>query len=231
MSTTVKAMKPLKIKETFDNEPKSPDDTPPNFEPKSPDDTPPNFEPKSPDDAPPKEDIFKPKTRQPMSKKRTKSSVSLFTNITCVKNVILPLHSVGKNIVSKLKEELIASYEGICSTDGFVKPDSLGILTYSSGKLIDGHVELKVTCQMEVCDPAEGFVLSCIAKNITKAGIRAVTKDYEPSPLVVFIARDHHHMNKKFQNVSENDIIQVKIIGKRYELNDEYISVIGELIN
>jgi CTP synthase (UTP-ammonia lyase) len=84
---------------------------------------------------------------------------------------------------------------------------------------------------MEVCDPAEGFVLSCIAKNITKAGIRAVTKDYEPSPLVVFIARDHHHMNKKFQNVSENDIIQVKIIGKRYELNDEYISVIGELIN
>ena len=73
--------------------------------------------------------------------------------------------------------------------------------------------------------------VDCVAKNITKAGIRAEIPGYEVSPIVIFIARDHHHSNKYFNSINENDNIQVKVIGIRFELNDSFISVIGSLIN
>ena len=83
---------------------------------------------------------------------------------------------------------------------------------------------------MFVCLPTEGMVIECQAKNITKAGIRAEVHKYNPSPLVIFIARDHHFQNAYFNNINENDIIHIRVIGQRYELNDKFISVIAEII-
>ena len=45
----------------------------------------------------------------------------------------------------------------------------------------------------------------------------------------MFIARDHHYSNESFNKLKENDNITIKVIGIRYELNDEFISVLGEL--
>ena len=33
-----------------------------------------------------------------------------------------------------------------------------------------------------------------------------------------------------FSDVKEGDTIQVRVIGQRFELNDKYISIIGELV-
>ena len=71
--------------------------------------------------------------------------------------------------------------------------------------------------------------IECIAKNITKAGIRAEL-DMDKTPAIIFIARDHHYINKMFNEVEEGDHISVKIIGQRFELNDTNISAIAELI-
>ena len=73
------------------------------------------------------------------------------------------------------------------------------------------------------------MLINAIAENITKAGIKAKIPG-EYSPLVIFIARDHNYSNQKFNNIKENDEILVKVIGQRFELNDTYISVIGEVI-
>jgi len=48
--------------------------------------------------------------------------------------------------------------------------------------------------------------------------------------LVIFIARDHHFQNAYFNNINESDIIHIRVIGQRYELNDKFISVIAEII-
>ena len=71
--------------------------------------------------------------------------------------------------------------------------------------------------------------IQCEAKNITKAGIRAVSPE-SPSPIMVFIARDHHIKSKYYSTVKENNLITVRVIGQRFELNDAYISIIAELI-
>jgi hypothetical protein len=72
--------------------------------------------------------------------------------------------------------------------------------------------------------------LNCIAKNITKAGIRAESSDEQPSPFVLFIARDHFYDNEYFNSIEENDKFIARVIAQRFELNDKYISIIAEPI-
>ena len=71
--------------------------------------------------------------------------------------------------------------------------------------------------------------ITCVAKNITKAGIRAEL-NMDISPVVIFVARDHHYVSPLFNKVVEGDEIVVKIIGQRFELNDINICAIAELL-
>ena len=73
------------------------------------------------------------------------------------------------------------------------------------------------------------MIVKCKSKNITQAGIRAESID-DPSPIIVYISRDHHYNNTYFNNIKEDDEISIRVIGQRYELNDRFISVIAEII-
>jgi hypothetical protein len=75
------------------------------------------------------------------------------------------------------------------------------------------------------------MLIECKSKTITKAGIHAEVLDDETVPVTVFVARDHHNMDRHFQTIKENMTIYVRVIGIRYELNDPYICVIGKLMN
>jgi hypothetical protein len=74
------------------------------------------------------------------------------------------------------------------------------------------------------------MLLNCVAKNVTKAGIRADSAEESPSPFVVFIARDHYFANDYFNSIEENDKFIARVIAQRFELNDKYISIIAEII-
>jgi hypothetical protein len=56
--------------------------------------------------------------------------------------------------------------------------------------------------------------------------IKSSKKD---SPLNIFIARDHHYNVAYFSELKEGDIIMVRVIGQRFELNDPFVSIICEL--
>jgi hypothetical protein len=73
--------------------------------------------------------------------------------------------------------------------------------------------------------------VSCIVQNITKAGIHAHVVDADENvPIIVFIARDHQNMNPNFDTIREDDTIRAKIIGTRFELNDNAITAIAGLM-
>ena len=83
-----------------------------------------------------------------------------------------------------------------------------------------------------ICYPVEGHNISCISKTITKAGIHCIVKDEDNNePINIFIARDHHMDVDTYNKVREGDVMRVQIVGVRFELNDPYICVIGELLN
>ena len=139
------------------------------------------------------------------------------------------INHVGQNIKQTLENILKHDMEEKCCVEGYIKKGSTNILSYSSGVIKGELIEFEVVFECQIYFPVEGLVLECIAKNITKAGIRAEL-DEQPSPIVIFVSRDHHYDNVNFANIKENDTIHVRVIANRFELNDKYISVIGELM-
>ena len=152
----------------------------------------------------------------------------LFSNALITKKIHVNIQNIGSNIKQTLERMIAADIEGKCIVEGYVKPGSTKIMTYSSGLVHGATVAFEVAYECGICSPVEGMNIVCIAKNITKAGIRAETSD-SPSPVVIFVARDHHYTTPYFSEVKEKDEIVVKVIGQRYELNDKYISIIAEL--
>jgi DNA-directed RNA polymerase subunit E'/Rpb7 len=171
------------------------------------------------------------KQPQQKFKKRETKITSIYSRCLITRNIILPITTIGKNIKETIEENIKSNYENKCLVEGFIKPNSSKIITYSSGIIYRGSsISFEVVFECEVCFPVEGMLISCIAKNITKAGIRAESANDVPSPVVVFIAKDHHYNISYFNEVKEGDKITVRVIGQRFELNDKYVSVIGELI-
>ena len=155
--------------------------------------------------------------------------IGVYMNSLLSRKINVPFKKVGKNIKELLQNKIKRDIEGKCTIEGFIKPDSTRVLTYSSGVLFEDVIEFDVAFECLVCCPVEGMKIKCIIKNKTQAGIRAVINE-DVSPVVIYITRDHHYNNKYFSSVEEGDDITVKVIGQRYELNDEQVSVIGEIV-
>lgn len=146
--------------------------------------------------------------------------------------VILSINEIGNNIRQNLEKTIQKRTEGRCISEGFIRPASVKVMTYSSGNVINASVEFQTVYECMICHPVEGMHLECTAKTITKAGIHAeIVDDDGTVPVTVFIARDHHFTNKSFSMIKESDKIRVSVIGCRFELNDNYVSVIASLVH
>jgi len=164
-------------------------------------------------------------------KRRDNKLVSIYSRCLITKNVSIPITSIGKNIKETIEKVIAFNFEGKCLVEGYIKPKSSKIITYSSGLVQRGvNISFEVVFECEICFPVEGTLVSCVAKNVTKAGIRAESADEIPSPIIVYLARDHHYSNKQFSEIEVNDTFNVRVIGQRFELNDKYVSIIGELV-
>ena len=145
--------------------------------------------------------------------------------------VILPIVEVGRNIKPNLETNIIAKFAGKCVAEGYVKPGSITIVSYSSGSIMGEFIEFHAVFECMVCLPVEGMLVECVCKTITKAGIHAQVVDEAGNmPITVFVARDHHHIDERFNSAKENSKIVVRVIGIRYELNDPYICAIAKLL-
>lgn len=149
------------------------------------------------------------------------------------RKVPLSITHVGSTTKRNLEQWLQNALEGKCSVEGFIRPNSTQVLTYSSGTIQGHSILFHVGFECQVCSPVEGHMITCVVENVTKAGIRAKMKmrDDEPSPVDVFCARDHHHSNSYFLELKEGDEVTVRVIGQRFELNDPMISVIAQVIS
>jgi hypothetical protein len=166
--------------------------------------------------------------RSKLRRKQTENTI--YTKSLLTRNILLPMINVGKNLPSTIEKYMSLNFEGKCIVEGYVEPKSCKIITYSSGLIKGTNIAFEVVFECNICCPVEGMLIQCIAKNITKAGIRGESSSETPSPFIVFVTRDHHYMIDYFQTVKENDKFVARVIGQRFELNDKYISIIAELV-
>jgi DNA-directed RNA polymerase subunit E'/Rpb7 len=150
---------------------------------------------------------------------------------TMVSNkVVLPMTAIGRNIRDVLERHLAHAHEGRCNAEGYVRPRSTQLLAHSSGGLSDnGSVVFEVMYEYQACNPVEGMLVACVVQNVSQAGLQAHIVP-EPSPVVIFVSRDHHYSNPRFSKIKAGDEITVRVIGQHFELNDPAVSVIGELV-
>jgi len=152
----------------------------------------------------------------------------LYTQSIIHHKVSVSFNNIGSNMENYFKKHAIRYIEGKCRKEGYIRPNSIKVVSYSTGLLHADNVIYDVVYSADVCFPCEDMIIKCKIVNITKIGIRAIISEIH-NPIVLFISREHN-ANKNFEEYEEGNVINIKVIGHRFELNDEYISVIGEII-
>ena len=143
--------------------------------------------------------------------------------------IVLPVAYMAGDLSKQLLGVIQKRYEGKCVKEGYVIPGSSKLLSYSGPVVAKSDVRINVAVECRVCNPVQGMVMSCRAKSITQtAGVRAELP-VDRSPIVFYLARDQHIGREDFAQIKVGDLIRVKILGVRFELNDKYVSVIAEL--
>ena len=140
------------------------------------------------------------------------------------------------HIEEYLKEVVSNQIDGKCIPEGFVQPGSCKLQCYSVGTFFAGNIQFVLDIECMICCPKEGMVMSCVAKTVTQAGIRAHAFS-EPSPVVVYVSREmhdaavskHRMMTNSMDSIKPGEVIQIRVVGRRFELNDKHVSIIGEL--
>ena len=69
---------------------------------------------------------FKPKYRQTEIR-------SVYSPCQITKNIILPITGIGKNLQQTLENTITNMVGGKCIVEGYVKPGTIRVITFSSG--------------------------------------------------------------------------------------------------
>ena len=98
----------------------------------------------------------------------------------------------------------------------------------------------QVLYEFDVFYPYEDMEITCKIDSITKIGIRGIIDNNEKrNPVVVFASRLHNQSffeNEDIEEDGENDTgkegdhIKVRVIGSRFEINDNHITVLGKIL-
>ena len=153
--------------------------------------------------------------------------MSLFIKSAITETISISYADIPNDINSYFINYAKKQIEGRCRKEGFIYPNTLSVESYSTGILFGDRVKYDVVFFGEVCNPETNMNVDCKIINITKIGIRAIISDVN-NPMILFISREHNQ-TKDFDDYTVNQIINVKILGTRFEIYDTYISAIAEI--
>lgn len=154
---------------------------------------------------------------------------SIFMTSVLNETITIPAHKITTNLDHVILNELRQTIGNKCGSHGYIDKDSISIVKRSIGKINSGHLNgslaYEVSYKANICNPTEGSLITCEVVNKNKMGILA-----SAPPLSIVLARQHHPDNETFDNLTLGDQITIKVVGKRFELYDDQITAIGELV-
>jgi len=151
----------------------------------------------------------------------------MFQNVPICEQILIPFPQCSqpeRYFMKYAKDQL----EGRCRKEGYLSIGSMTLESYSGGLLFADSVSFDVVFRANVCNPPVDTIAPCKILNNTKIGIRGILQE-EDNPLIFFVSREHNQ-SKNFDEYHIGQVIQVKILGTRFELNDTAISSISEII-
>ena len=152
----------------------------------------------------------------------------LFERREMTKKVHIRSKFLQKNMQASILAQLKMNYEGRCSPEGFIQPNSVVIVDYSLGRTnyIKGGVDYDVKFQADVCMPHAGQKFRAPVTVRSRVGIHA-----ETPPIKVLIPRDLHIGNEEFETVAVGEEIEFEVIGTQFKQQDKDIVVVAKLLS
>ena len=160
----------------------------------------------------------------------------IFVDAVLVDKVKIKPRGLCQNKQSILQDILINKFEGKCSYHGYIKRGSIKIIKCSAGQVKDvtlnGDTEYLVSYRALVCNPIIGSIVRAKVVNQNKFGILAeVTINGTEPVLEIIITKMIEPGEIPLDKIKVGDMVNVEILKKRFELNDDRITNVGKIIH
>lgn len=156
----------------------------------------------------------------------------IFVRNLLEESIKLPAHKMNKAYKETILEELKNKVEGKCTKHGFIGKDTVEIAQIDAGMVemasLNGNMLFKVKFYGDICNPAPGCIIKCKITNINKFGVLAEVKPV----LEIIIAKNSVNIKSDIdlETVNIGDEVLVEVVGKKYEIGDTRISIIGRIV-
>jgi DNA-directed RNA polymerase subunit E'/Rpb7 len=163
-------------------------------------------------------------------------TTELFIPIKFRTNVILQPNELSKSFEETILKKLKNNLENVCSKHGFIKNDSIKIIRRSIGSIkqqdFTVNIIFTIECIAEICNPAQGSIIKCKVKAKNLLGILA-EGFYNNMPILEIIVPKMSagiQSEVDIDKINIGDEIKIEVCGKKFQLFDKHISIIGKAI-
>lgn len=133
--------------------------------------------------------------------------------------------SIKKYLTQKLNKRVTSK----CNDVGYVKPNSIEVVSRSIGKInsshFNGEVYYHIQARCQVCKPAQGQIVEGTVVGKSKHCVMVVF-----GPLQIAIPTTHHADASFYANLEKGEKVQVRVVSYKFKLNDDSIKVIGQYV-
>lgn len=155
-------------------------------------------------------------------------SDELFNEFILKEKIIIEPKELNSKINETLEKKLKEKIEEKCISEGFVKKNSIQIIKVGLGQLkgsqFNGNIIYELLYKAQVCNPKIGQIIKARVKFIKKIGILA-----HNGPLSIIIGKEFHRDTSLFDDINQDDILDIQVIASKFSLNDKEIMVIANL--
>ena len=166
----------------------------------------------------------------------------IFMRVLLNDKIKLEPRYINKNINKELTYRLKEKLEGKCTRHGYIKKHSIESYKVTPGIIemysLNGAIQYEIYFHADVCNPMLGTIINAKVMNVNKFGILAESGYTDPDSnefsniLEIIIAKNSVSIVSEvnLENVQIGDEVRVEIMGKKYELNDKQITIIGRIV-
>lgn len=160
------------------------------------------------------------------------SQEDIFTRVLCKEVVKVAPSNLNRNYKQYIFDKLKDKIEGVCSRHGFVKTGSITIKKIAPGTVelstLSGYVCYRILFEALICNPMIGNIVKAEVTRINRFGVLAVSD----SIIEIIIAKNSINIQSEIDldSVKVGDILNIEILGKKFELGEKKISVVGRVL-
>ena len=167
--------------------------------------------------------------------------IMLFIPIKFKTFIYLSASELDAKYQDRIYDKLKKNFEGLCTKYGFIKPDSIEIIKKSQGTFIkeyfNGFIKFELHCRAETCNPVHGNIVNAVIKNKNQLGILAestieINGTAVPILDIIIPIKSAGIISQiNLDTLKIGDPISVEVMGKKYQIKDRKISIIGRVIS